>query len=209
MNANEKRHAERYDAFAGLEIRRLGGEYADDAHRLMLDVVSRLPDSALFATDDGGYFTELLARGGELYGAFGNGKLAAYSTLAYPGPGDGNLGREFGVPEEELDRVWMLDATIVHESARGRGLQRFFHELRERRARELGARCLYSTVHPANDASRRNLEAAGFVRQFTRPMYGGLMRHCYAKRLSGRDERHANPSRPADVHAGEPDGQGV
>lgn len=31
-----------------------------------------------------------------------------------------NLGRDFGIPETEIDLVWVLDSTIVHESARGR-----------------------------------------------------------------------------------------
>jgi len=173
--------------YAGLIIRRLGHDQVAEIHKLMLDVVSRLPSGELFATDDEHYFHGLLNRQGEIYGAYDNGKLAAYTTLAFPGTGPGNLGREFGVAEEELARVGVLDATVVHESVRGRGLQRYFHDLRERRAAARGCLYLYSTVHPDNDASRRNLEAARFVLQFTRPMYGGLPRHCYAKRLQSND----------------------
>ncbi|MNR41111.1 hypothetical protein D3C85_1594580 [compost metagenome] len=94
-----------------------------------------------------------------------------------------NLGREFGVPEQKLTHVAVLDATIVHESVRGRGLQRYFHDLREQRAREKGCHYIYATVHPDNAVSLANLEAQGLIRQFTRPMYGGKLRHCYAKRL--------------------------
>ncbi|MDQ6423465.1 GNAT family N-acetyltransferase [Paenibacillus sp. LHD-117] len=79
----------------------------------------------------------------------------------------------------------MLDSTVVHESVRGQGLQRSFHELREKRAKEKGCHYLYSTVHPENLASVNNLEAAGFTLQFTRLMYGGKLRHCYVKRLIG------------------------
>ncbi|ULL20100.1 GNAT family N-acetyltransferase [Paenibacillus sp. H1-7] len=169
--------------YEGMTIRSMGHDDVAAVHELMTDVVSRLPSSSLFATDDVAYLHGLLNRGGEIYGAFDNGRLVAYTVLAIPGTAAGNLGREFGVPDSELDRVGVLDATIVHESVRGRGLQRFFHELREQRARTRGLVCLYSTVHPDNHASRRNLEAAGFVLQFTRPMYGGHPRHCYAKRL--------------------------
>jgi RimJ/RimL family protein N-acetyltransferase len=109
-------------------------------------------------------------------------------VLAFPGLGSKNLGREFGVPEAELVRVAVLDATVVHESVRGQGLQRRFHKLREERARALGCLYLYSTVHPDNHVSRRTLEAAGFLLQFTRPMYGGFPRHCYAKRLVQRNQ---------------------
>ncbi|TDF99194.1 GNAT family N-acetyltransferase [Paenibacillus piri] len=166
-----------------MDIHRISHDHVEEIHKLMLDVVSRLPSGALFAMDDEDYLHDLLKRKGEIYGAFDNGKLVAYTVLALPGIGSGNLGREFGVPEEELSRVGVFDATIVHESVRGRGLQRFFIDLRERRAKTLGCLHLYSTVHPDNEASRRNLEAARFVLQFTRQMYGGHPRHCYTKRL--------------------------
>ncbi|NOU93567.1 GNAT family N-acetyltransferase [Paenibacillus sp. LMG 31456] len=149
----------------------------------MVDVVSRLPSFALFSMDSVDSLNTRVQDLGEIYGAYLRGGLVAYTVLAFPGVGSSNLGREFGVPESELLRVAILDATVVHESARGQGLQRQFHELREDRARAYGCLHLFSTVHPDNHVSRRNLEAAGFTVQFTRPMYEGHPRHCYAKRL--------------------------
>lgn len=166
-----------------LQIRRLRSEDVSDIYNLMEAVVSRLPSRTLFATDDLDYLHAHIEEKGEIYGAFAEGRLVAYSVLAFPGAAAKNLGREFGVPEEELHRVAVFDATIVDESVRGRGLQRYFHQLREERARSRGFLYVYSTVHPDNEASRRNLESAGFSLQFTRPMYGGHPRHCYAKRL--------------------------
>lgn len=167
-----------------LEIRRLGHSEVDDIQRLMTEVISRLPDQELFAMDDEAYLHAHIQEKGEIHGAFDEGRLVAYCVLAYPGSVEGNLGREFGVPEEELPYVGVLDSTVIHESVRGLGLQRYFLDLREKQAREKGCLYLYSTVHPENVPSKRNLEAAGFIRQFTRPMYGGKTRHCYVKRLS-------------------------
>ncbi|WP_426452125.1 N-acetyltransferase family protein [Paenibacillus sp. S-38] len=166
-----------------LDIRRLGRGEVPAVAALMEDVISRIPAQELFATDDVDYLYAHVEEQGEIYGAYIDGELAAYSVLAFPGLREGNLGREFGVPEGELAYVAVLDATVVHESARGRGLQRYFHELREERARAAGCRYLYSTVHPENRTSIRNLEAKGFELQFTRLMYSGKPRHCYAKRL--------------------------
>ncbi|WP_274654644.1 GNAT family N-acetyltransferase [Paenibacillus humicola] len=149
----------------------------------MMDVISRISSQDLFAMDDEEYIDEHIEEKGEIYGAFLNGIFVAYSVLAFPGMSERNLGREFGVPEKELSKVAVLDSTVVHESARGLGLQRCFHDLREKRAREKDCLYLYSTVHPENVPSIKNLEAAGFTLQFTRPMYGGKARHCYAKRL--------------------------
>ncbi|MDQ0208680.1 GNAT family N-acetyltransferase [Alkalicoccobacillus murimartini] len=167
-----------------LETRRLNHLDLSAIRELMLDVISRLPSQELFAMDDERYFLDILNGTGEVYGVFRKEELVAFSVLAFPGVSESNLGIEFGIPERERSLVAALDSTVVHESVRGLGLQRYFHELRETRAKESGCLYLYSTVHPQNHASIKNLEAAGFTLQFTRPMYGGKDRHCYMKRLS-------------------------
>jgi GNAT superfamily N-acetyltransferase len=169
--------------FFGMEIRRIGHEEVSEVRKLMVDVVSRLPSHTFFSKNDEDYLHAHVENQGEIYGAYLDGRLVAYTVITFPGLEASNLGREFGVPEADLPRVASLDATVVHESARGQGLQRRFHELREQRARANDCLYLYSTVHPDNHVSRQNLEAAGFLLQFTRPMYGGYPRHCYAKKL--------------------------
>ncbi|MFX3631263.1 MAG: N-acetyltransferase family protein [Candidatus Pristimantibacillus sp.] len=169
-----------------MEIRRLYHLDLQEILSLMIDIIARLPFQDFFAMDDEDYLLELINGKGEVYGAFNNGELVAYSVLAFPGVSESNLGTEFGLLEKELPFVAALDSTVVHESVRGLGLQRFFHELRENRAKEKGCLYLYSTVHPQNYTSINNLEAAGFTLQFTRPMYGGKNRHCYSKRLIAR-----------------------
>ena len=156
-----------------MEIYRLGKKEVTDIQTLMVDVMSRLVSQDLFAMDDEDYLHTYVLENGEIYGAYLNGSLVAYSVLTFPKQSENNLGREFGVPEKELSFVAFLEATVVHESVRGRGLQRHFHGLREQRARENGCRYLYSTVHPDNFVSIRNLESEGFTLQFTRSMYGG------------------------------------
>jgi GNAT superfamily N-acetyltransferase len=168
---------------SAMDIHRITAEEVPQVFALMTDVVTRLPSKELFSAGDEAYLYAHVEELGEIYGAFEDGRLVAYTMLSYPGLRDWNLGRELGVPEAELEKVAVLEATIVHESVRGRGLQRYFHMLREQKARERGALLLYSTVHPDNTPSKRNLESAGLTLQFTRPMYGGSMRHCYAKRL--------------------------
>jgi len=166
-----------------VEIRRLGHSELPDVIALMNDVTARLTDPGYYARDDEQYFRTYVLPNGMIYGAYLAERLVAYSVLTYPKRSERNLGREFGIAETELDRVACLEGTIVHESVRGTGLQRRFHELREQSAIESGCSYLYSTVHPDNRVSVRNLESAGFVLQFTRPMYGGSPRHCYAKTI--------------------------
>lgn len=166
-----------------MEIRRLWQSDIPQVQALMIDVVSRLPSDALYSMDRLEALYEYVEEKGEMYGAFQAERLVAYTVIAFPGLSASNLGREFGVPEAQLTRVASLEGTIVHESVRGQGLQRHFHGWREQRAREKEMLYLYATVHPDNSISLKNLEAAGFTLQFTRLMYGGLPRQCYAKRL--------------------------
>ncbi|MDD9271372.1 GNAT family N-acetyltransferase [Paenibacillus sp. GCM10023248] len=166
-----------------MQIIRLGQQDVPQVQALMLEVCSRLPSDALYSMDRLEALYEYVEEKGEMYGVFQGEALVAYTVLAFPGHGAGNLGREFGVPEAELPKVASLEGTIVHESVRGSGLQRRFHAYREQRARERGMLYLYATVHPDNAVSRANLESAGFTLQFSRPMYGGLPRQCYAKKL--------------------------
>ena len=50
--------------------------------------------------------------------------LIAYSIIRIPGNGEDNLGRDIGLPQEELGKVAHLQATVVHPLFRGNGLQR-------------------------------------------------------------------------------------
>ncbi len=85
-----------------LEIRRLYHLELQEIQALMFDVISRLPFQDLFAMDDENGFLDLFNGQGEIYGAFNNGTLVAYSVLAFPGVSESNLGSEFGVLEVEL-----------------------------------------------------------------------------------------------------------
>lgn len=170
---------------AGLRMRRLESGDLTAMIALMQDVVSRLPVRSWFATDSVDSLQQMLDAGAEMFGAFEGDVLRAYTVLALPKEGEAHLGRICGVPEQEWDHVRVLDASVVHESVRGRGLQRYFLALREQRAAAQGVLHVAATVHPDNLASRRNLEAAGFVHACTREMYGDYLRCCYVKRIGG------------------------
>ncbi|GGA08950.1 hypothetical protein GCM10008018_63230 [Paenibacillus marchantiophytorum] len=166
-----------------MELIRLWEQEIPQVQELMMDVVSRLPSEALYAMDRIEALYAYLEQDSEIYGVYEADKLVAFTMLAFPAFSESNLGREFGVPESDLAKVASLEGSIVHESVRGRGLQRHFHARREQLSREKGMKYLYATVHPDNAVSRRNLEAAGLTVQFSRLMYGGLPRLCYAKKL--------------------------
>ncbi|MFF2481117.1 GNAT family N-acetyltransferase [Paenibacillus sp. NPDC058071] len=167
-------------------------EYADipEIVALTREVATRMPEPSHFvSTDEECLVNYLHDEVGVITGACDEqGRIAAYTILTFPGRSEDNLGRELGISEDELPLVASLDTTIVHEDARGQGLQLQFHRHREQIARSRGMRYLYATVHPDNAYSIRNLEAAGLTRRFTRFMYGGLPRHCYAKELHPADQ---------------------
>lgn len=125
-----------------LKIRRLTHDDVADIDKLMKDVVSRLPSRTLFATDDIDYLNAHIEDHGEIYGAWADDRLVAYSVLAFPGSAAKNLGREFGIAEDELHRVAVFDATIVHESVRGGACSDISTDC-ESSAPEHAASCMY------------------------------------------------------------------
>ncbi len=73
--------------YKGFTIQRLGHQEVAAMQRLQKEVVLGLPDNTLFVSDGEDYFHTLLEEGGEIYGAYFEGKLTAYSVLAGPGQG--------------------------------------------------------------------------------------------------------------------------
>ncbi len=116
-------------------------------------------------------------------GAYMGDELAAFVILYVPGDSDENLGRDAGVPEEELHTVANVKLVIVLPKYRGNGLQRMLTERLEEVAKERGFKTLCCTVSPENIPSIRNFEACGYKFYQTKEKYDGLLRNIYYKKI--------------------------
>ncbi len=117
------------------------------------------------------------------------GELAGVFIADIPGTGPENLGRDIGLPEEELQYVAHMDVAAVLPQYRGNRIQHKLMQLAEAELVRRGYRYLMCTVHPDNAHSNSNVQEQGYRIVKTMPKYGGLPRNIYLK--------ETNASRPS------------
>jgi ribosomal protein S18 acetylase RimI-like enzyme len=143
----------------------------EDLHRASR---SDLLDPALVKPEAPGFFAELLAGRGFGFGCFHDEELIAFgTTINDVKPGD-ELWRSVGKPGD--DRVAKLHGSAVRSGHRGRGLHKMLIAKRMRQLQQLGLDAIYSTAHPSNVGSLKNLLDAGFEAHGLASQYGGLLR---------------------------------
>lgn len=129
----------------------------------------------------------MLDGGGRIVGATVGGDLVAFLAILIPGRTDANLGHDFGLQADELDRVAHWTAVVVNARFRGNGLQR--RMIAATTASVLRpARCRYwfATARVANIASTRNFLAAGLRIFKMAPRYDGFDRYFFYRDFEDR-----------------------
>lgn len=94
-----------------------------------------------------------------------------------------NYGKFIEDTEENQLRTASIDTSFVMPEYRGFGFQKFFFELREQAAREMGAEVLLTKIHPDNKYSLANAYKSGFELVVTKEVWGGHMRSILEKKL--------------------------
>lgn len=110
--------------------------------------------------------------------------LAGVFSLAFPGLGEENLGRDIGLADDELSFVAHMDIAAVRACFRGCGIQKMLMQMAEKDASALGYRYLMCTIHPDNAASMKSALSLGYKVILTKEMYGGLVRNILLKDLT-------------------------
>lgn len=156
--------------------------------RIIMEVRDLIPDDqkAWFAVDDEAYTREVLTNGrcrGYKAVECESGKIAGVFTAIIPGTEEFNLGRDIGLPEEELLLVVHMDTAAVLPEYRGNGLQGRLMKYVEEDLKTSGFRILCCTAHPDNRFSVNNILAQGYEVMMTKEKYGGLLRHIFMKRI--------------------------
>lgn len=137
-----------------------------------------------YVPDDGPHITALLEEGKAIaFLALGetDGVLAGAFLAVLPGRSQENLGREYGLSEEELDLAAHMDSAAVRDRFRGFGLQRRLMEVTEEALAAKGIRYLFCTAHPENTYSQNNICSLGYEAFLQKEMYGGYRRDLFIK----------------------------
>ena len=113
-------------------------------------------------------------------------EIAAFLIVRHPGEAEDNLGRYLQGNSQypiDLSAVAHMESAAVHPAHRGKGLQSKLLQQAEEIERAKGTKFLMATVHPDNNYSLRNLEAAGYKCILETEKYGGLRRKVMCRKL--------------------------
>lgn len=115
-------------------------------------------------------------RMGFAFGCFVEDEMVAYSMVFVPKDSPKNLGLDVDLPKAYLSQVVHRDSVGVKPAFRGNGIQGILGRVSTKIILEKGYPFLFSTVHPQNTASLRNLTKQGFVIVKVKKKYGGKWR---------------------------------
>ena len=111
------------------------------------------------------------------------GEVAGIFLAVIPGLSEENMGRDAGLPEEELPLVAHMDTAAVLPQYRGHQLQYRLMQAAEADLRAMGFRYLMGTIHPDNVYSMNNGLKQGYQIIGEKLKHGGLRRAILMKDL--------------------------
>lgn len=166
------------------EMRFLEEDSLLDLVRLQSSVIGTLSEIEIFMPHEEDYLHDALCSKLSVLGVWAGKELVAYSIIRYPARGEGNLGRDLGLGEEDLAKVAHLQALAVHPGFRGRGLQRELARSHLRVLNDTVCEHICSTVSPKNPISLNNILSCGFVVRALLPKFNGWWRYILYRSVS-------------------------
>jgi len=167
-----------------MKLRQARDEDAEAIYRIMKQVHRELADKSLFVCDDLAFVKAHISESGfGVVACDDSGQIVGSFLFRYPGEAADNLGRDIGLPEQELCRVVHMESAVVLPQYRGRHLQSQMLQYGEQLIDKSRYIYFMTTVSPDNPASYLTFERAGYRIAATKEKYGGYLRRIYCKRL--------------------------
>lgn len=126
---------------------------------------------------------------GLAFGCFVENEMIAYSMVFTPKDSPKNLGLDVNLPKVYLSQVIHKDSVGVKPAFRGNRLQEALGRISTKIILEKGYLYIFSTVHPKNIASLRNLTKQEFVIVKVKKKYGGKWR-CILQYFPEKSRNH-------------------
>ena len=165
--------------------------YLDEKHlplvmQLQEVIVQNLTRPDLLQAFSSDFMKRHMGTQGIVLGVFVEDHLAAFRNIYFPDPWDAewNLGRDLGLPDEELASVANLQMVCVHPRFRGNSLALKMNRVSLGLLRERGAQHhICATVSPFNIWNIPVLLASGFRIAKLKNKYGGKVRYIVHQNL--------------------------
>lgn len=186
--------------------------YLDEKHlplvmRLQEVIVQKLSRPDLLQSFSYEFMKRHMGPQGVVLGVFVEKKLVAFRNLYFPDSWDAewNLGKDLGLPEEELGKVANLQMVCVHPNFRGNSLALKMNRVSLGLLREKGTHHhICATVSPYNIWNIPVLLASGFRIAKLKNKYGGKVRyivHQDLRKTLPLDDNSTVPVRLDDLDA--------
>ena len=163
----------------------LDAGWVDAALELQSTVLAGIADPQLVVPLSRPEFERMAHGEGLIAGVLVEEALVGIFGLYFPGGSEENLGRDLGMPPEELSRTAHMEIAYVRTEYRGQGLQKAMMErLLEYAAGETPFRWACATVSPGNMASLATVFSLGCVVVRLKRKYGGAWRYIVLREMA-------------------------
>lgn len=149
-------------------------------------------------------FRFILDGNGEMIGVYTDGEMIAWRAMLVPDNDHEGLGRDVGVPEEEIGKVIYQEISAVSPKWRGFSLQTLMGLVLMERVDPDKHRYVCSTVMPGNIPSLKDKFKHGLEVRALKEKYGGKLRYVFFKDLKTQEhQRMESREIPMDDIAGQ------
>lgn len=181
-----------------ITMRPIGTDRLPEILRLQDEVVEALEDKARLQPLTEDEFLFLLEGNGDMIGVFNGEEMIAWRAMLIPDNDQEGLGRDVGVPEEEIGKVIYQEISAVSPRFRGNGLQKMMASVLMERVDRSRYRYVCATVMPGNIPSLKDKFSQGLEVAALKDKYGGKLRYVFVKDLE-ETERSRTESRQAPM----------
>ncbi|EMR05272.1 hypothetical protein C772_02739 [Bhargavaea cecembensis DSE10] len=134
-------------------------------------------------------FRFILDGNGEMIGVYADGEMIAWRAMLVPDNDHEGLGRDVGVPEEEIGKVIYQEISAVSPKWRGFSLQTLMGLVLMDRVDAERYRYVCSTVMPGNIPSLKDKFRQGLEVRALKEKYGGKLRYVFFKDLKAPERQ--------------------
>jgi hypothetical protein len=191
------------------KVRKLYAEDLSNILGVQEQVVQALENQAILQPLEEKDYLYILEGKGLIIGAYLGGKLIAFRAMLIPAIDEDHLGRDIGLPENELEKVLYQEISNVLPEFRGNHLQKILAGvIMEQVGKEKQHyRYICCTVAPFNIPSLKDKFAQGMKIAALKEKYGGNLRYIFVKDLEENAHKEAAIQKTIRLKMGDTEGQ--
>lgn len=190
-------------------VRKLAAEDMEEIVEVQEKVVRAMEGPGILQPLTKEEYQYILDGKGLMIGAFAGNEMIAFRALLIPPIDDEHLGRDIGLPENELPKVLYQEISNVLPDYRGNQLQKILATviMDELGREDHHFRYICCTVAPFNIPSLKDKFAQGMQIAALKEKYGGSLRYIFVKELKETEEQTMTARESITINMGDIEAQ--